>query len=190
MAEQAMAFCTEHSLAAWYGVNWAYWGWALAHHGQVEEGIAQIGKGLTYMDAMENKLHLPEYFGLLAEVLGRTGQAQQAIDLLDEALATAETSGDRFYDSELYRLKGDVRHRQGADRVEVEAHYLRALAVARQQEAKSSELRAALRLSKLWQQQEKRNQALALLHPIYEWFTEGFDTADLIEAKALLEELS
>jgi predicted ATPase len=110
---------------------------------------------------------------------------------LGEALAVVHNTGRRFYEAELYRLKGELLlARSAAHRAEAEACFQRALDMARRQQAKSLELRAAMSLSRLWQQQGKRTEAYELLAPIYGWFTEGFDTADLQEAKALLETLA
>jgi predicted ATPase len=128
----------------------------------------------------------------LAEAQGKAGQPAEGLEVLAEALATAERTGDRRSDAELYRLKGELllqRARQG-DGVEAEACFHQALAIARHQQAKSWELRAAMSLSRLWQCHGKRTEARQLLAEIYGWFSEGFDTADLQEAKALLEALA
>jgi len=109
--------------------------------------------------------------------------------VLDEALALVHRTGERCYEAELYRLKGELLLARLQDQREAETCFHHALAVARHQQAKSLELRAAMSLSRLWQQQGKRTAAYELLAPVYGWFTEGFDTADLQEAKALLDEL-
>jgi len=112
------------------------------------------------------------------------------LGVLAEALAAVHTTGERFYEAELYRLQGTLLLTQSAHQTaDAEACFQQALAVARRQAAKSLELRAAMSLARLWQQQGKRTEAHALLTPIYDWFTEGFDTVDLQEAKALLEAL-
>ena len=111
--------------------------------------------------------------------------------MLAEALTLVDTTGERWYKSELYRLKGELLLQQNsANQAEVESCFHHALDIARNQQAKSLELRAATSLSRLWQQQGKHQEAHDLLAPVYHWFTEGFDTADLIEAKALLDELA
>jgi predicted ATPase len=113
------------------------------------------------------------------------------LEVLAEALAVMDATGLRFYAAELYRLKGTLLLQQAApDAAQAAACFQQALAMARRQQAKSWELRAAMSLSRLWQQQGKRDEARELLAPVYGWFTEGFDTADLQEAKALLDELS
>jgi predicted ATPase len=127
---------------------------------------------------------------LLAEAAGRTGQAAEGLRLLTEALAAFETSGQGDLVAEASRLQGVLLLRQAIpDAIQAEVCLHRALTIARRQQAKAWELRAALSLSRLWQRQGRRDEAWELLTPIYGWFTEGFDTADLQEAQALLEEL-
>ncbi|MBI3328338.1 MAG: hypothetical protein HYZ81_16745, partial [Nitrospinae bacterium] len=122
------------------------------------------------------------------------GQAEEGLRVLAEALALVNAGGERRHEAELYRLKGELLLQSGGrgseHHTEAEACFHQALDVARRQEAKSLELRAAMSLSRLWQQQGKQAEARALLAPIYDWFTGGFDTADLREARALLEELA
>ena len=132
----------------------------------------------------------PSFLPGWARRMGRVGQAEEGLRLLAEALAHVDHTGERYYEAEVYRLKGELLLRQAVpDAPQAEACFQQALAVARRQQAKSWELRAAMSLSRLWQQQGKRAEARELLAPIYSWFTEGFDTPDLQEAKALLEEL-
>jgi predicted ATPase len=127
----------------------------------------------------------------LADACGKDGQAGEGLSLLAEALAIVRRTGERWWEAELYRLQGELLLALSwENHVEAEACFQQALAVARQQQAKSWELRAAMSLSRLWQQQGKRAAARDLLAPIYGWFTEGFNTADLQEAKALLEALA
>jgi predicted ATPase len=135
--------------------------------------------------------------GLLAYVYARRGQGEEGLMLLDEALSLADRTDERWPEAELLRLNGELLLRQAADRGmksgasdQGERCFHQALEAARRQQAKPWELRAAMSLSRLWQQQGKRGQARELLAPIYGWFTEGFDTADLQEAKTLLQELA
>ena len=123
----------------------------------------------------------------MAEAYGKLGQAEEGLALLAEALASAYSSGERYYEAELYRLKGELLLMLG-DEQEAEASFFEAIEVARQQSAKSWELRATVSLCRLWQKQGKR-EAGQLLAEVYNWFSEGFDTPDLIEARALLDEL-
>ena len=119
------------------------------------------------------------------------GEPEEGLTVLTEALMRVDTTGERWYESELYRLKGALLLQQNADnQVDAESCFHHALEIARTQQAKSLELRAGMSLSRLWQQQGKRQEAYDLLAPVYNWFTEGFDTADLKDAKALLDELA
>ena len=131
----------------------------------------------------------PYHLLLLADAYGKVGQAAQGLHLVVEALGAVGSTGERAFEAELYRLKGELLLMQGEAETEGEACFQRAIEVARRQSAKSLELRAAMSLSHLWQQQGKRKNARELLAEVYDWFTEGFDTADLKEAKALLDEL-
>jgi predicted ATPase len=132
----------------------------------------------------------PYGLALLAEACGKGGQGEEGLKVLAEALATLERTGERMYEAELYRLRGELMLAQSRIQKKAEECFHRAVAIAHRQQAKSLELRATMSLARLWQQQGKQNEARALLSEIYGWFTEGFETKDLQEAKALLEELS
>jgi predicted ATPase len=196
-AERAIAFCTEQGFA--YYLAWAILirGWALIGQGQIEEGMTQMRQGLAALQATGAELRRPYYLELLAEAYGRVGQAGDGLLLLDEALDLVHQTGEGWREAELYRLKGELFLVQAVGRggvrtapvMDAETCFHRALTIARGQHARSLELRTAVSLSRLWQQQGKRDQARELLAPVYGWFTEGFDTADLQEAKVLLEEL-
>jgi predicted ATPase len=148
-------------------------------------------QGLAAIRAMGQKLSLPAYLARLAEACGNSGQAEEGLRLLVEALGHVDHTGERYYEAEVYRLKGELLLRQAVpDAPQAEACFQRALVVARRQQAKSWELRVALSLSRLWQQQGKRAEARQILAEVYGWFTEGFDTPDLQEAKVLLDELA
>jgi predicted ATPase len=168
-------------------------GWALAAQGQGTEGMAQMRQGLAAYQASGTERARPYFLALLAEVYGSIGQTAEGLSRLAEALALVDKIGEHGWGAELHRLQGELLLAQAGDRQQVqeaEACFHQALDVACRQQAKSWELRAAMSLSRLWQQQGKRDEARALLAPIYGWFTEGFDTADLQEAKALLDALS
>jgi predicted ATPase len=138
-----------------------------------------------------SRARLAYFLALLAEAYGKVGLAEEGLSVLAEALAAVDKSGERFWEAELSRLKGELLlMRPVCDEPEAEACFHQAFDIAHRQQATSLELRAALSLSRLWQRQGKRDAARQLLAEIYGWFTEGFDTADLQEAKALLEELS
>jgi predicted ATPase len=127
---------------------------------------------------------------MLAEAHGWVGQAEVGLRLLAEALTLVDTTGERVFEAEVYRIKGELLRRQAVpDEPQAEACFQQAMAIARRQQGKSWELRAAMSLARLWQHQGKRDAAHQLLAPIYGWFTEGFDTADLQDARALLDAL-
>jgi predicted ATPase len=133
----------------------------------------------------------PYYLALLAEAYEKSGQAEEGLHELAEALALVAKTGECWWEAELHRLTGELLLRYTVPEVpQAEARFQDALAVARRQQAKSLELRAAISLSRLWQRQGKRAEARELLASVYGWFTEGFDTADLCDARALLEELA
>jgi predicted ATPase len=154
------------------------------------EGIAQLHQGLAAFRAAGAEISRSRDLGLLAEAYGEAGQTEEGLTVLAEALAVVDKTGERYWEAELHRLKGELLRRRASPMEEVEACFQRSLTVAQHQHAKSLELRAAVSLARLWQHQSKRAAACELLAPIYSWFTEGFDTADLQEVKALLEELA
>jgi predicted ATPase len=185
-----MALASEKGFPQFLALGMIMRGWALAVRGQGEEGIAQLHQGLAAFRAVGAELGRSRTLAWLAEAYGEVGQTEEGLTVLAEALAVVDKTGERHWETELYRLKGELRLRQDVpDEQEAESCLRQAVAVARQQQGKSLELRAALSLSRLWQRQGKRVEARELLAPIYGWFREGFDTADLQEARALLEAL-
>jgi class 3 adenylate cyclase/predicted ATPase len=191
LAEALLALATAQGFPHYVGFGTCWQGVALAMQGQGEAGLAQTRQGMAAVLATGQALARPLCLILLAEATGHAGQIDEGLCLLTEALATLQASGRGDLLAEAYRLQGEFLLRRAApDAGQAEACFRQALATTRRQEAKSWELRAAMSLSRLWQQQGKRDQARELLAPIYTWFTEGFDTADLQEAKALLDELS
>ena len=169
-------------------------GWALAAAGQLEEGIGRMQEGLAEVWATETEVVAPYWLALLAETYGKRGQAEEGLATLAEASAMVRRTGEQWYEAELYRLTGTLTlqspvHGPKSQVAEAEVCFLKAIEIARRQQAKSLELRAVMSLSRLWQQ-GKREEALDRLSEIYGWFTEGFATKDLQEAKELLEELS
>jgi predicted ATPase len=158
--------------------------------GQNEAGLAQMRQGLTGVLATGQTLARPRYLVLLAEAMGHAGQVEEGLRLLAEALTAFEASGQGDMPVEVHRLQGVLLLCQAVpDAAQAEACFQQALAIARRQQAKSLELRAATSLTRLWQQQGKCADAHQLLAEVYGWFTEGFDTADLQEARALLDTL-
>ncbi len=206
-AEAVMTVSTEQGFPLLLARGTIVRGWALAEQGQREEGVAQTRQGLAAYRATGAELRRPHYLALLAEAYGKVGRAEEGLSVLAEALAQMHRTGERAYEAELYRLKGELtlqkfqvsgskfqvqespKSEVRSPESEAEEYFLRAIEIARRQSAKSWELRAAISLSRLWQQQGKKEEARQMLAEIYDWFTEGFDTADLQEAKALLEAL-
>ena len=190
-AEATVILAKEQGFRYWMAIGAILHGWALTHQGQAQEGIAQIEQGLVAYRATGAETLRPYFLALLAEAHGTLGEPEEGLKVLTEALNLANTTGERRYEPELYRLKGALLLQQSSDNhTEAEACFHHALDIARNQQAKSFELRTATSLARLWQQQGKRQEAHDLLAPVYNWFTEGFDTADLKDAKALLDELA
>jgi len=166
-------------------------GWALAVQGRVTEGLTELRQGLAYREAVGAIVGRAMDPIFLAEVYGRTGQVEEGLHVLAEMRVAVDQSGLCHLEAEIYRLTGELLLQQAIpNEPQAEACLQQALEVARRQQAKSWELRTATSLSRLWQRQGKRATAYELLAPIYGWFTEGFDTPDLQDAKALLAELA
>jgi predicted ATPase len=190
-AESLLTLATEQQFPLYRGFGTCWRGWALAMQGWDQVGLAQMHKGVGAVLTTGQELSRALCQVLLAEAAGHAGQVAEGLQLLADALAAFEASGRGDLLAEAYRLQGEFLLQYAIpDAGQAEACFHQALALARHQQAKSWELRAAMSLSRLWQRQGKRQEAHDLLVPIYTWFTEGFDTADLQEAKALLEELS
>jgi predicted ATPase len=188
-ARALVALAAEHGFAQWQAVGTASGGWVVAEQGRAVEGIARIEDGLDAYRATGAALHVPYFLALLGTTRGAAGRAADGRRLLAEGLAAAKASGERWFDAELHRLEGEMLRSAGSDRGATEACFLRALTIAREQNAKLWELRAATSLALLWAGQGRRAESHDLLAPVYGWFTEGFDTPDLKEARALLQEL-
>jgi predicted ATPase len=189
-AAAAISLATEQGFPLWQAHGTGLHGWALVRQGRAQEGLEQIRQILANSTTGVGELR--SYFlALLAAVHGSMGQPEAGLMALAEALTLAGTTRVRWYEPELYRLKGELLLQQSADNyTEAYACFQQALSVARVQQARSFELRAATSLARLWQQQGKRAEAYQLLAEVYGWFTEGFDTADLQEARALLDALA
>jgi DNA-binding SARP family transcriptional activator/predicted ATPase len=192
LAEASLALASEHEFRYFVAQATMQRGRVLAEQGRregIEEGIAQLRQGLAAWETMRTRYRRPTFLAWLAEAYGKAGRAGEGLSVLDEALAQVEETDERCYEAELRRLKGELLLMQGHE-AEAEASFHNAIEVARRQQAKSWELRATVSLCRLWQRQVKIDQARQMLAEVYGWFTEGFDTPDLKEAKALLEELS
>jgi predicted ATPase len=183
LAEATLGLAREHGFAFRVAQATILQGWALVEQGQGEAGLMQICQGLAALRATGSETGA--YLILLAAAYWRVGQREEGLRVADEALTVSRR------DAGLYRLKGVLLLRRSAEHhTEAESCFRQAFEIARDQGAKSLELRTAMSLSRLWQRQGKRAEARALLAPVYDWFTEGFDTPDLQEAKVLLDELA
>ncbi len=189
LAEALIALSTEQGFSFWLGLGREQRAWALVEQGQEEAGVKLFCEILAANRAAGREVALPYQLGLLAEAYGKIGQAEEGLRTVGEALAFMEKTGERFCEAELHRIKGELllQGDRGQHPSEAETSFSRALEIARRQQAKWWELRAAMSLSQLWHRQGKCQAAHQLLMEIYGWFAEGFDTADLQEAKALLD---
>ncbi|MCE2414013.1 AAA family ATPase [Candidatus Poribacteria bacterium] len=200
-ASQMLQICQEHGFSLWEAAATVMKGWALTELNHSEEGISMIRKGIAAWEKTRAELQLPLFLTLLAQAYQRAGQYTLALQTLDSALSVVTRTGERAYDAELTRRKGELclvlgkatetvgKKDTTSTITKAESYFQEALAIARRQGAKSWELRAALSLSKLWWTQDRYREAYNLLRPIYLWFSEGFDTKDLQQAKQLLETL-
>ena len=189
-AAAAIALSTEQGFN--YYLAWSHFlqAWARVKGNWNERDMASMPQSLAALEATGAALRRPYYLSLMAQSYGCAGRVDDAFALVAEALTETQTTNEHWWDAELHRLRGNLcLQQEAADAPQAETSFQQALEVARQQQAKSLECRAAISLSRLWQLQGKRTEARELLAPIYHWFTEGFDTADLKEAKTLLQEL-
>jgi predicted ATPase len=198
-AEATITAATAQRFALMQALGPIMRGWAIAMQEHSPEDLVQIRQGLDMYQSTGAEVQRPHFLSMLAEASGHLGQPEGGLAALEEALTLVEKTGERYYEAELHRQRGELLLRREAkshpdqgsrEQHEAETCFQHALDVARQQQAKSLELRAAMSLARLWQRQGKRVEARALLEEIYGWFTEGFDTADLQEAQALLEVLA
>jgi adenylate cyclase len=209
LAKAAIAVSGEHGLALYKASASITSGWALAEQGTKDEAIEQIRQGLAAHQATGTRSMRPYFLALLAEALGRAHKTAEGLHVLDEALAITQGNGERFYQAELYRLRGELLLMQSTPRVlsraatggkaalatassavaNAKACFDDSIKISRRQKAKSLELRAATSLARLYQNQGRPKEAESLLAQTYDGFTEGFDTKDLREAKALLDAL-
>jgi class 3 adenylate cyclase/predicted ATPase len=188
-ADQLVTVATEQGFPHWRAEGTIYRGWARVENGDVVEGISLLRSGSAAYRATGAELWMPQYLALLARACEIAGQIEEGLPLLDEALQIVERTGERCLEAELNRHKGEVRLRQGHAKA-AEELYRKALSISVEQEAKLWELRAAASLARLRRDQGRRAEARDLLAPVYGWFSEGFDTPDLKEAKALLDALT
>jgi predicted ATPase len=186
--DQLVAVTIEQGFAHWGALGGIYRGWVTAKNGDVAEGISLLRSGLAASRATGAETYMPHHIALLARACGVAGQIEDALALLDDALRLVERTGERWFAAELNRHKGQLLLQQGHNEA-AEELYRKALSTAVEQEAKLWELRAAAGLARLRRDQGRCTEARDLLAPVYGWFTEGFNTPDLKEARAVLDEL-
>jgi predicted ATPase len=188
--EALLELSTEHGFSMRAAQGTFLKGWAMAVQGEHKKGVKEMHRGLAAWRETGTEVSVPEFLAFIAEIYGKTGQIEEGLQMLDEALTFVENTKECWWEAELQRLKGELLMASHANNeTEAEKCYHQAIAIARHQQAKSLELRAAISLARSWQSQGKSDEARTLLAPVYDWFTEGFATADLQEAKALLEKL-
>jgi predicted ATPase len=188
-AGRLAAVATERGFVLWRATATMFRGWVRVNNGEVTEGIALLRSGSAAYRATGAEAWVPYQIALLARACEIAGQIEEAVDLLDGALQIVERTGERWLEAELYRHKGQLLLRQGHSEA-AEELYRKALSIAEEQEAKLWEMRAAVSLARLRRDQRRCAEARDLLAPVYGWFTEGFDTPDLQEAKTLLDWLN
>jgi predicted ATPase len=189
-ADATTTIGTEHRLSLWLANGLIMRGWAFAEQGACVDGIAMLRQGLTDWVATGAETHRTYFLGLLAEALCRAGQFEEGLDVLAEALAMMQGTGTAFHRAELHRLEGEfLLRRERPEMQKAEACFRQALTVARHQQAKSLELRAIMSLTRIYQKQNRHAEVRPILVECYQWFTEGFDTPDLQDAKALLNQV-
>jgi class 3 adenylate cyclase/predicted ATPase len=190
-AEATVELCTNRGFPFWLTVGTCDRGWALAAQQRRAEGIDEIRQALTAWKSMGLEVCLPYYLSMLAETLGRSGEPSNGLEILTEAFALVEENEERFYEAELHRLNGELLLDLSSDNATgAKAYFQHAIYVARRQSAKLLELRATTSLARLLDKEGRKDEARRMLGDIYGWFTEGFDTADLKDARALLDTLS
>ena len=188
LSDQTIAHAGEHGLEAHARWGTLLRGWAIAELGAVDEGIALMQESLVAHRAIRQMIIMPYWLALLAELFAKRGEVEKGLATVDEGLGIVRDTFQPFYEAELHRLKGQL-FLSRPDAPAAEAAFQEALTIARRHEAKSLELRAATSLARLWQRDGKRDEAREVLAPVYSWFSEGFDTPDLRDGKALLDEL-
>jgi predicted ATPase len=190
-ADELVAFATQKGAGFWKVYGMLYQGFGLALTGNPMTAVQNIISAIDVYRSMGSTLNLPEYLCYLAKAHAQLCQMDDAWRCVDEAKAIMWASGETWFEAELHRVSGEIALMGGnPDAEKAEAYFQHAVSVVRQQQAKSFELRAAMSMARLWRDQGKRNEARELLAPVYGWFTEGFDTLNLKQAKALLDELA
>ena len=188
--DELLALTDEKGSLFWKALATVHQGCVFALTGKASDAVQMMTSGIAAVGSTGQTLWMPSYLSYLAHAYAELSQFSDARRCLDEAMSIIETTKERWFEAEVNRIAGEIALRSEPNAAKAEAYFERALAVARKQQAKSWELRAAMRMARLWRDQGKREEARELLAPVYGWFTEGFDTRDLKEAKALLDELA
>jgi len=186
-SDTVLAVSKDRDIATTLAWGLTLHGWALGTIGRVDEGITELRGSLAGQRAAGSEIARPQFAWMLGDVCLRAGKYEEAAAAITDGLDTAARTGDHYWDAELFRLKGAIAVQSRGALVDAERHFLAALDEAKARDAKSFELRAATSLARLWHAQGRHRDAEQLLRPIYEWFTEGLDTADLIAARRLLD---
>jgi predicted ATPase/class 3 adenylate cyclase len=189
-ADAVISLSEEHGLLLWLAHGKIFRGWASGAQGSPSESVPEILQGMAECRATRHRMRAPYHLSLLAETLHRSGRTDEGLRALAEAVVLVAETEERWWEAELHRLKGEMLLSLAIpDASEAEACYRSAIAVAQRQGAKMLELRTATSLARLWRDQGKCTEAYDLLAPVYGWFTEGFNSSDVNEAKLLLEML-
>jgi len=189
--DELVALADEKGALYWKALGMIYQGWLLTLTGKASDAVRAITSGITSLRSTEATLYEPYSLSYLAMAYAELGQLDDARRCIGEAMTAVESTKESWCEADIHRIAGEIALKSPKlDAAKAEAYFERALAVARQQQAKSWELLAAMSMARLWRDQGKRDEARDLLAPVYGWFTEGFDTLDLKEAKVLLDELS
>jgi predicted ATPase len=191
LLDELLDLADEKGAFYWKAVGLIDQGCVLALTGKAADAVQMLTSGITAFRSTGATVWLPLYLSCLARSYAELGQFDDACRCVGEAITAVETTKESWYEAEVNRVAGEIALKSPEpDAAKAEAYFERALAVARQQQGKSWQLRAALSMARLWRDQGKRSEARDLLAPIYDWFTEGFDTLDLKQAKNLLDELA
>ena len=187
--EEAVTYATEQSIVFWLLYARFFHGWVLLEDGKSAEAISSLRESIAAYRATGSEVQVPHAMTALAQALVRTGAIDEAFDVLAQALEQTARGGERHYEAETHRIRGDLVASTSNDPDRAESAYFQALTIARRQEAKLFELRAATSLARLWHRHARTTEARSLLNPLYGWFTEGFNEVDLQDARAALKEL-
>jgi predicted ATPase len=190
-ADELVSLGKDKSALFWKALGMSVQGCLLVLTGEAKDAVQLITSGMTALRLTGSTLWMPLHLPYLARAYAELGQLNNACRCIDEAITAVEKAKERWHEADIYRMAGEiVLMSPGSDAAKAEVYFERALTLARKQQAKSWELRTAMSMARLWRDQGKRDEACNLLAPVYNWFTEGFDTRDLKEAKALLDTLA